>query len=325
MTGRFSRFVALLVFIILSCNGNDHMSSEKRMILTDRPVIGVMAQSTFNMSFEHLGKTYIPASYIKFLESAGARVVPVFNNLTELQTKKLFKSINGALFPGGITSLLDSGYANVSRTIFELAKKTFDEGGYFPIIGMCLGHQLLATLVIGKKDLRIRTDSLNLTASLNLPKNYRDSKLFREIPNYLVQTINKTLITSHFHELGLLLKLFQENDKLKEFYRVITTNVDRKGVEFVSTMEAKKYPFYSTQWHPEKAPFEWCPEKKIPHTKQSIELSQYIANFFVEEARYSKHKFVSKKDEISSLIYNYNPTYTGIRMNSMFIQVYIFN
>ena len=38
--------------------------------------IGVLAQST-DPDERHLGDTYIPATYIKYIESAGARVVPV--------------------------------------------------------------------------------------------------------------------------------------------------------------------------------------------------------------------------------------------------------
>ena len=50
----------------------------------------------------------------------------------------------------------------------------------------------------------------------------------------LMKTFNKTLITTQAHEFGLPLKLFGENKKLNQFYKVITTNVDRNCVEFVS-------------------------------------------------------------------------------------------
>jgi gamma-glutamyl hydrolase len=69
-------------------------------------------------------------------------------------------------------------------------------------------------------------------------------------------------------------------------------------------MEGRKYPFYSMQWHPEKSSFEWNPQKAIPHFSASIEISQYISNFFVNEAR-----FASRKEERAALIYNHNPTY----------------
>ncbi len=323
MSGKVGRFIAVLLCVLL-CHEFDLTNSTRRKIQTNRPIIGIVAQSTAGMTFQRLGKTYIPASSVKFLESSGARVIPIFNNLTEVETKKLFESINGAFLPGGVVSPVTSGYANVSRTIFELAKKTFDEGGYFPVMGLCLGHQFFGTVVNGNTDIRIQTDSNNMTSPLNLPKNYRDSKLFRGISEDLVKEVNQTLITAHYHNLALPLKLFRENEKLGHFYRVITTNVDRNGVEFVSTMEAKKYPFYSVQWHPEKVSFEWCSIKPIPHCAASIELSQYISNFFVQEARYSKHKFASEKEEKGLLIYNYNPTYIGTE-STIFEQIYLFN
>jgi len=42
------------------------------------------------------------------------------------------------------------------------------------------------------------------------------------------------------------------NTRLRDFFDVLSTNKDLKGVPFVSTIESKKYPIYATQWHPEK-------------------------------------------------------------------------
>ena len=319
-------FVALLVYIVF-CRQFDLTKGIRRDIQTNRPIIGILAQSSDGMAFSSPGKTYIAASYVKFLESSGARVVPIFINQTETETKRIFKSINGVVLPGGIVDALTSGYANVSRTILKLAKKTFDEGGYFPIMGMCLGHQFLAMMeTVNTTNLLICTDSNNMTAPLNLPKNYRDYKLFRDISKDFAKAITERPIASHFHDKALPVKLFQEDKKLKNFYKVVTKSVDRNGVEFVSTMEAKKYPFYSTQWHPEKSPFEWNRAKAIPHFETSIRLSQHFSNFFVQEARFSKHQFATEKEEKAAFIYNYNPTYTaGTNDNAIFDQVYLFN
>merc|ERR1711924_250510 len=40
------------------------------------------------------------------------------------------------------------------------------------------------------------------------------------------------------------------------FFEVISTNQDADGKEFVSLLEARKHPFYSSQFHPEKNAFE---------------------------------------------------------------------
>ena len=52
------------------------------VIGTSRPIIGVVAQTTYGKRARH-GPTYFAASYVKYLESAGARVVPIKINQTE--------------------------------------------------------------------------------------------------------------------------------------------------------------------------------------------------------------------------------------------------
>ena len=300
------RYVFLSILYVLFCS-HFTFADTRREIKTNRPVIGVIAQPGYGR-----GSYYIQGTYVKFLESSGARVIPIRTNLSKEKIKKLFQSINGAIFPGGHFGLISSAYANTSRIIFDLARKTFDNGGYFPIMGMCLGHQFLATVLNGPFHIRIRTDSYNLTAPLNLVTDYRESKLFRNIPDHLVKCFNTTFgITGHFHNYSLSVKLFKENRKLKEFFKVLTTNFDRKGTEFVSTMEGRKYPFYSTQWHPEKSPFEWTITKNIPHSLAAIQLSQYMSNFFVNEARVSSHKFASEKVLRKSLVDNYKSVYSS--------------
>jgi hypothetical protein len=62
-------------------------------------------------------------------------------------------------------------------------------------------------------------------------------------------------------------------------------------------MEAKKYPFFGGQPHPEKAPFEWSPDLAVSHTTQQILLSQYVGNFVVNQARMNYHQFPSPFEE----------------------------
>lgn len=49
--------------------------------LNDRPIIGILSQETFSVNKYFPGEnyeSYIAASYVKFIESAGARVIPVW-------------------------------------------------------------------------------------------------------------------------------------------------------------------------------------------------------------------------------------------------------
>ena len=49
------------------------------------------------------------------------------------------------------------------------------------------------------------------------------------------------------------------------------------------SIEAKNYPFYATQWHPEKNAFDINPFVDVPRSKEAIRFSFEISQFFIEE------------------------------------------
>ena len=91
-------------------------------------------------------------------------------------------------------------------------------------------------------------------------------------------------------------------------------------------LEAKDYPIWGSQFHPEKHAYEWTLQyPKIPHDLDSIHAGAFFAEFFVEETRKNSHKFINRKTEEEYLIYNYTPYFTGdIKTDSTFVQSYYF-
>ena len=81
---------------------------------------------------------------------------------------------------------------------------------------------------------------------------------------------------------------------------------------FVSMVEAvdPRLRVYATQFHPEKNLFEWGQAasgellQAIPHSHAAVAVSQYFANFFVDECRASAHRFASPTDQWKQLIYH---------------------
>eukprot|EP01050_Picozoa_sp_SAG11_P022046 SAG11_NODE_4063_length_2082_cov_1.845688_1_plen_169_part_00 len=118
-----------------------------------RPIIGILAQPLNGVDsvrsdldpsapFEPagtVGKQYIAASYIKFVESAGARAVPILYDSDKATLLKLFSSVNGILFPGGSASLQNSSrYYIAGKTLYDAAVSANQKGDHFPIWGTCL-------------------------------------------------------------------------------------------------------------------------------------------------------------------------------------------
>ncbi|KAM4687954.1 gamma-glutamyl hydrolase [Discoglossus pictus] len=288
--------------------------------LQDRPIIGILAQETHFDNLLPYGKSYIAASYVKTLESAGARIVPIKIHLSEQEYVKIFSSINGVLFPGGGVDLQYSEYGRVAKILYDLAIKSNDKGDYFPIWGTCLGFEELTVLTSGEVLLTL-TNTEGVSLPLNFTENALKSRLFKYMPHYLYQSVAKNHLTANFHGWSLSVQNFTENEKLKKFYNVLSTNSD-ESVEFISTFEAYHYPIYGTQWHPEKSPFEWKKTSDISHSVEAMHLAFYMAEFFVNEARKNSHQFPNEAQEQEALIYNYNPVYTG--KISVFEQTYFF-
>lgn len=74
-----------------------------------------------------------------------------------------------------------------------------------------------------------------------------------------------------------------ERVNLTDVFRVMSYNVDQHGLEFISTIEEKQYPFYGLQFHPEKNDYEWVRGRNIPHGTDATIIDQYFASFFIDE------------------------------------------
>ncbi|XP_075711517.1 gamma-glutamyl hydrolase-like [Rhinoderma darwinii] len=288
----------------------------------DRPIIGIITQEVSDEAFFQYGKTYIADSYVKFLESSGSRVVPIRLNQNEDKYVHLFHSINGVLLPGGAVDLLNSSFSRTAGIFYRLAIEAASSGIYFPIWGTCMGFQILTALTSGK-DLLCETSANNLSLPLIFTDDVSSSRMFNHAPLELLHAATREKITANFHHFGITPKSFHANQKLSTFYRILSTNHDRDGVEFISTIEARDFPIYAVQWHPEVNRFQWRSDLDYPHSVNAIWISQYFSNFFVSEARKNVNRFSNPNEEESALIYNHPPTYTA--NISGYEQVYFFD
>ncbi|KAL2720761.1 gamma-glutamyl hydrolase-like isoform X2 [Vespula squamosa] len=192
-------------------------------------------------------------------------------------------------------------------------------GDYFPILGICLGFELLTYVAANNVEHRILCSSQSQALPLNFSSNFKESRLFKKAPSNIINILEKQNVTVNFHNYCITKKALVRV-KLNDTFRIISRNVDKNNVEFISSLEHVNFPFYGLQFHPEKNIYEWIKNKNIPHFFDAIKVSQYFANFFVHEARKNEHQF---KNVTENIIYNYLPSYTGIN-GSAYEQVYLF-
>jgi gamma-glutamyl hydrolase len=260
------------------------------------PVIAIMSQPTKSTAPTCGGSCeYIAASYIKFFESAGARAVPVSYYSSDAEIDAIMKEVNAFFFPGGGSAL-----PAAAQRVVDAALNVSESGGFFPVYGICLGFEWIVKAVGGDHILGSGFDSENISLPLRFTDAATSSRFFSDASTRAL--LAKEPLTMNNHQQGLSPTAFKNSSELSSVFHVLSTNADRKGQEFVSSIEGRSAPIYGTQYHPEKNIFEWgtnedgSPYEVIQHTADAVHVSQSIANFFVSEARKNENVYDLKKE-----------------------------
>jgi gamma-glutamyl hydrolase len=210
-------------------------------------------------------------------------------------------SVNGILLTGGGLEAdvlnLTSPYMAAAGRIFRRVQARNKSGSFLPMHGTCQGMQVLA--ILGAQDPSVlherAFDSENMSLPLHLnASEVVDSRLLGPgTPAHVLDTLTRQNCTMNLHRDGIPPSAWWASPLLPPFFRLLSTNVDREGLPFVSTIEARDYPITATQWHPERPQFEFKPNVGVAHTRDAIEAMQYVAGFFVEDARRNTQSFAN--------------------------------
>lgn len=249
-----------------------HHGSSAAAVVNNRPIIGILSMPTSYPGYEN--KSYFPASYVKWLESAGARVVPLLYTSSAAEIKQQLQYINGALFTGGGTDFTNpdgslTQFAQTGLVIFNESVQAWSRGEAFPLWGTCQGHELVSFLASNQNmsTLTGGFDSENLTLPLNFTPAAATSRLYGSMPANVLSIFANEPVTMNNHQMGVAPEDFAAAPSLSSRFTVLATNVDRVGKPFVSSMEGQEgLPIFTSQYHPEKPQFEcalsllcvWC-------------------------------------------------------------------
>ena len=331
---RFIEFAALLVLIVVCTQSKlllesdefNEISSfikdkiERTNIYNERPIIGIWTQP------RNATTGYIVAAYVKFVEMAGARVIPLNCNDTDENLINLVTQINGVIYPGGETILLnDDGsytdYARKGKLVLDKIKEMNDKGIYYPVWGICLGFQEITVIEAPYPDVfqRYKFNSSNVANNVTFVEGIAESKMYRNLPKYLLDALQTENITYNHHHDGVYPEVYKKFPELQQYY-VLAVSYDNKDVKYTASIEHKKYPFYGHQYHPEKTAFIWGKKLVIPKYQKAQELMQYYSNFFVNEARKNMNHFRDEKEERANLIQNFKIEFT----KSSYDDIYVF-
>jgi gamma-glutamyl-gamma-aminobutyrate hydrolase PuuD len=104
----------------------------------------------------------------------------------------LLDSLNGVLLTGGPVQQADPithephVYVKTAQKIFDYAKREFDEGRYFPILGICQGFQIINTLANGGDHYdtisKVYVSKESRRVNWTVPQPKVQSRMFKDYP-----------------------------------------------------------------------------------------------------------------------------------------------
>lgn len=273
----------------------------------DRPVIGVMVQPIVakDVALQKFGSYYLPASYVHFLESAGARATPVFHNSSEADRQALFQQLSGLLIPGGHCGFHGTDFGKATEHWLDMAAAANRAGDVFAVHGICQGFQQINQWAAGglsSKSVMTKTDAEDLLLPLQAPQGAAwppaDSWLLQNATQDVLEALATMKTTVNLHHYGISTSLYSPGGALDNgVLRQVAINHDRVGKPFVSLVEGKQLPFTGSQYHPEKNAFEfggvWNADPDIVdvHSEVGIAASHWIAQRLVANARKCSHRW----------------------------------
>ena len=142
--------------------------------------------------------SYIMKAYVDWVESAGARVVPIILEDDISVNDEKLKKLNGILFPGGA-----GNYRDLGDHIYQALVAENDNGNFYPLWGTCMGFENMARFASDSgnplSDQVSKDQSLALTF-LEDPKNL---KMFEEMSDTEPYTTEKMLFNHHSYGLSV--------------------------------------------------------------------------------------------------------------------------
>ena len=119
---------------------------------------------------------------------------------------------------------------------------------FMQIHGTCLGFEALAVVASQNSSILSKYDAEDYAQPLYPTEHAENSRFFSSLPPRVVHNLYEKPYAMQYHMNGIGFDAFSENPMLDEFFQVLTLSIDREKNVYVSTMEAKEYPFSATQW-----------------------------------------------------------------------------
>ena len=195
--------------------------------------------------------TSITQDNVDWFADRGVEVIPIPHDTSAIDY--YINHVDGLYFQGGGTS--DAAYYATCAKLIAAAIAANNAGRYFPVWGTCHGF-LALMIIVGRLSLPLpEVDAHNsYRAETAWTKAAPRSRLYHALAPEFRRHVTTPRAVFFNNEHGISPATFAANRRLATFFKPLATATDRRGRRFIAVIEARRYPFFGVQFHPERSP-----------------------------------------------------------------------
>lgn len=244
--------------------------------------IGMLTAPMPNAGIDR-AQSYIDRDYEAWVEMSGANAVIIPYNTPDLDS--YLKRVHGIILVGGAIenrATHDARQYNqlvgAIKRIFNFAVSENQKGRHFVVWGTCLGFDFLAMMGEHLRTNFFREDHIQPAHKFrSAPLVFTGpSRIRAQFSREMREKMAREPVATHMHEFGFDLASPHVQRLLKHL-KVVSVDSSDGGTRFINIFEYKKYPFYGSQWHPEK-----------PKGELAVQVSTVLSHFLKKECAKNK-------------------------------------
>ena len=257
-------------------------------------------------------------SYVKWLEASGAETLVIHPWNTPQEIADILTKVNGILLQGSLYKIdlyKDNPYLDRVMDILD-ALSLKESGNKIPLIAIDEGFILLHYIMAGKVDYSGNYEKFNRVSNLEFDLDrIKTARMFSIFTEKDLNDVRTHPLTFSSNRSGISPSAYQENRRLREYFRITSIIKDENGKSSIASVEAYNHPIYAVQFRPDAISFTKDSNLNVPNSIEAIRAARAIGNFFIHDCK-NNNKNILKESEYEkfSLIdsYNLTPFYDNI-------------
>lgn len=248
------------------------------------PIMEKMGEGVYKSNSERVDN-----NFVRWLQASGADVIVVSTFTPKKEIEELLTKVNGIILQGNdLITMEGTSYFNQALYLYERVKEIYDQSnGQIKIPLVAFGNDLamLSEFVAGTHGIIKDSIQVWLNEVTFLNKTLaQDTIIYSELDEIDMRSLEFLYHLPNDLKFLVPSALFDNNKHLKGTFNLLTHSTSLYGINYISSIQDKKYPIAGVSFQPEATAFEQGVKPETSVNWRSVKISRFMGNSLVKHA-----------------------------------------